>query len=118
MKTKPYVKNISPVSTQWTDILEKKRQKNMAFTSNVGKKKKQSCSQCGKMITIKNMNMHIMRVHVKETEQCPHCEKSLCWRGLRTHIRSVHDKETVQCSLCDKVLVCTSLYRHIRFMHR
>jgi len=107
------------------DIMKKiKRQKNMAVSSNVDQEKdlmvatKQSCPQCGKMISIQNMNKHIMRMHVKETEQCPHCDKSFCWRGLRRHIRAVHDKETVQCPHCDKVLGCNSLFDHIRFMHK
>ena len=64
-----------------------------------------------------NQRRHIRQVHNNESTKCPDCGKAITISNLNKHIQSVHNKLKKVCGLCNEEVPYSSISVHRRRVH-
>merc|ERR1712203_283067 len=76
------------------------------------------CSYCEKKFQAKKLLYnHVQSIHLGEKTNCPDCGKALTISNLNKHIKSVHKKLKKTCDICNEEMPYSSISVHKRKVH-
>ena len=87
-------------------------------TSNVSKRVKEKCNDCGKIMLKESLSMHMKSVHFKEKVKCDECGVELAVGSLKSHKGWYFKVQaSANCGECGAKMLKGSLKRHLRTIH-